>query len=109
MSMKNTRIDKQKNTIKAMIKLYCHKKHNTKEELCYECMKLLDYATMRLDNCKFKDSKPNCGSCKIHCYKKDMREKICKVMQFSGPRMLIYNPKIVTEQINKLKYNSLNL
>ncbi len=34
-----------------------------------------------------------CAHCKVHCYRPEMREKIRKVMRFSGPRMIIYAPK----------------
>lgn len=33
-----------------------------------------------------------CSSCKVHCYKPEMREKIREVMRFSGPRMMLYHP-----------------
>ncbi|APF26384.1 MULTISPECIES: nitrous oxide-stimulated promoter family protein [Clostridium] len=103
--MKKSRIEKQKESIEFMIDLYCRKKHKTKEVLCDECRELLQYANFRLDHCRFGENKPNCGGCKIHCYKKEMREKIIKVMKFSGPRSLIYNPKIAFEHlVDKLKY-----
>ncbi|AVQ38788.1 nitrous oxide-stimulated promoter family protein [Clostridium botulinum] len=103
--MKKSRIEKQKESIEFMIDLYCRKKHKTKEALCDECRELLQYANFRLDHCRFGENKPNCGSCKIHCYKKEMRGKIVEVMKFSGPRSLIYNPKIVFEHlVDKLKY-----
>lgn len=103
--MKKSRIEKQKESIEFMIGLYCKKTHKAKEELCDECSELLKYANFRLDHCRFKENKPNCGSCKIHCYKKEMREQIIKVMKFSGPRTLIYNPKIAFEHlVYKFKY-----
>lgn len=89
------RIEKEKDTIKLMINLYCNKKHKTKvdsEGLCDECKELLEYANKRLSLCKFGDDKGSCSRCKIHCYKKDMRERIKEVMKFSGPRLIIYDP-----------------
>lgn len=38
------------------------------------------------------ETKTFCSNCKVHCYKADMREKICAVMRFSGPRMIFYHP-----------------
>lgn len=103
--MDNSRISKQKKAIAVMIKIYCKKKHSTKDKLCDECETLLKYAILRLDNCKFGNSKPNCSDCKIHCYKKDMKEKITEVMKYSGPRLLLHNPKIAIDHlIDKLKY-----
>lgn len=82
----------EKKTVKMMIKLYCNKKHGTKDGLCEDCEGLLEYAYKRLDGCKFGNNKGTCGKCKVHCYKPDMREKIVKVMSFSGPRMLYTHP-----------------
>ena len=87
------RVEREKKTIKLMISLYCNKKHqNKKGELCEECSELLEYATKRLSYCKFGDEKTTCAKCPIHCYKKDMRERVKMVMKFSGPRLIIYNP-----------------
>lgn len=84
-------IQRQKIIIEKMIRLYCHKKegHNT---LCPSCIELLDYASKRLDHCPYGKNKPSCKRCKIHCYQSEMRLKIQKVMRFSGPRMLMYEP-----------------
>ena len=89
------RIEKEKTTIKLMINLYCNKKHKTKghsEELCEECRELLEYANKRLSFCKFGENKSSCSKCKIHCYKKNMREKVKEIMKFSAPRLIIYDP-----------------
>ena len=42
--------------------------------------------------CKFKDEKTSCRRCPIHCYKKDMKQKVKEVMKFSGPRLILYRP-----------------
>lgn len=86
-----TKIEREKRTIELMIKIYCKKKHKNKE-LCDECQELLEYAHKRLSFCKFGEEKSACAKCPIHCYKKDMKEKVKEVMRFSGPRLLIYNP-----------------
>ena len=86
-----TKIEREKRTIELMIKIYCKKKHKNKE-LCDECQELLEYAHKRLSFCKFGEEKTTCGKCPIHCYKKDMKERVKAVMRFSGPRLLIYNP-----------------
>lgn len=88
---KNSRIEKEKKTVKLMINLYCKKKEGN-TELCDECAKLLKYAETRLSHCKFGDNKTSCKRCPIHCYSPEMREKIREVMRFSGPRMIIYEP-----------------
>ena len=75
-----------------MIDIYCKKNHKNEDVLCDECQELLDYAHKRLTYCKFGDEKSTCQKCPIHCYKKDMRDRVRKVMKFSGPRVLIYRP-----------------
>ena len=97
------RIDREKKIIKLMIDIYCHKKHgNNKGELCEECAELLEYAHKRLSFCKFGENKSTCSRCPIHCYKKDMKEKVKEVMKFYGPRIIIYNPvELVRHALNK--------
>ena len=95
-----TRIEREKQTIKLMVVLYCKKKHGTKGELCAECREFLEYAHKRLSFCKFGEEKSTCSRCPIHCYKKDMKAK--EVMKFSGPRMLLYKPsEVVRHALNK--------
>jgi len=84
---------REEKTIAKMLSLFCEKKHHSKrDELCPDCRELLDYAKLRLKNCPFQEGKTNCGNCKIHCYKVNMREKIREVMRFSGPKMLLRHP-----------------
>ena len=86
-----TRIAAEKKTVEQMIRLYCRLKDGH-SELCPECKALLEYAHARLDRCKFGEAKKTCRQCPVHCYKKDMRERMRAVMRFSGPRMMWYHP-----------------
>ena len=88
----NSRIDKEKDIISLMIRMYCTRKHNVKDRICDECKSLLDYAIVRLSNCKYGNSKSSCGRCKTPCYKPEMKIKIKEVMRYSGPRIIIYKP-----------------
>ena len=83
--------EREKATVSLMIAIYCRKKHGGKQ-LCPECSALDDYARLRSDKCPFMETKIFCSNCKVHCYKKDMREKIREVMRFSCPRMIIHQP-----------------
>lgn len=85
------RIEEEKKTVEAMIRLYCLKYEKNKE-LCNDCLELIEYANARLDRCKFGNNKTTCQKCPVHCYRKDMRDKIRKVMKFAGPRMILYHP-----------------
>ena len=88
----NKKREKEKQMVSYMIALYCKKNHHTKE-LCSECEELVNYAKARSQRCPFMAEKTFCAHCKVHCYRPEMREKIRKVMRFSGPRMIIYAPK----------------
>ena len=86
-----TQIAEEKKTVEQMIRLYCRLKEGNRQ-LCPECSSLLQYAHARLDRCKFGEQKKTCRQCPVHCYKKDMRERMRTVMRFSGPRMMWYHP-----------------
>lgn len=81
---------KEQYVVEEMIRLYCKKNHN--KIMCSDCQELLDYAKLRSEKCPFMKEKTFCANCKVHCYKPEMREKIRKVMRFSGPRMIFYHP-----------------
>lgn len=85
------KIKNEKAILALMIKIYCRKKHRSKD-LCDECKTLLVYALNRLDHCRYGEDKGFCNKCSTHCYNKEYREKIRKVMAFSGPRMIFYHP-----------------
>ena len=84
--------EQEKEVVSLMIKIYCSKKHHTKGYLCDECRQLDEYARERSDKCPFMETKTFCSNCKVHCYKKEMREKIKEVMRFSGVRMIFSHP-----------------
>lgn len=89
----NDKREREKRMVSQMIALYCRKQHHTgRNGLCDECKALSDYAVMRSDKCPFMETKTFCSNCKVHCYKPEMREKIRKVMRFSGPRMIFSHP-----------------
>ena len=56
-----------------------------------------------MDSCPFMETKTFCSKCQVHCYKKDMREKIKEVMRFSGPRMLFHHPIIAIRHLIERK------
>ena len=77
-------------------------------KLCDECSALYEYAAQRSRMCPFMEKKTFCSNCTVHCYKPEMRERIKKVMKFSGPRMLLYHPfmavwHVVSSRLEKKK------
>jgi hypothetical protein len=89
MSSRRTR---ELKTIEVMVRMYCRDHHGTRDALCAECGTLMDYAARRLERCVFGDDKPTCANCTVHCYSKDMRERVRDVMRYAGPRMLPRHP-----------------
>lgn len=90
---------REKKIVALMIRLYCKKKHGTEKMLCPDCQALLDYATLRSERCPFMETKTFCSNCRVHCYQPAMREKIRRVMRFSGPRMLLHHPIMAVSHV----------
>ena len=98
MAYTTTHIEEEKKVVELMIRLYCRKKEKNRE-LCPDCRELLTYAHTRLSRCPFGEDKPTCRNCPIHCYKRDMKERMRKVMRYAGPRMLLYHPLIALRHV----------
>ena len=92
MSLSPRRLQREYKTIRAMIGLSCRDRHGRQKDLCPECQALLAYAKTRLDKCPYRERKPACGRCPIHCYKPAMRERIRDIMRYAGPRMIRRHP-----------------
>ncbi|MBA7560361.1 hypothetical protein ES708_01986 [subsurface metagenome] len=86
-----SRLDREKDTIGVMIRMYCRYFHQTKS-LCLDCLNLYDYSVNRIKCCPFGREKPVCTGCMVHCYKSDKREEIRRVMRLAGPRMILSHP-----------------
>ena len=97
-----TKREREKETVSLMIAIYCRKKHGCKT-LCADCASLDVYARQRSDKCPFMETKTFCSNCKVHCYRKDMREKIREVMRFSGPRMIFHHPIMAIRHVIESK------
>jgi len=92
MSDDHSKMELESRTAEAMIEIFCHEQHGSKQGLCPECRELLDYVVQRLEKCPFQENKPKCAECPVHCYKPDMKKKIKAVMKYAGPRMLYRHP-----------------
>ena len=96
--MKMKRIKEEQRVVEQMIRLYCRKKEGNKT-ICPSCQELLQYAIARLERCKFGEDKPTCKKCPIHCYRPQMKERMCEVMRWAGPRMILYHPVAAIKHI----------
>jgi len=92
------KLQQEKETIEAMISLYCKGKHK-EDSLCGDCTELLEYSNKRLDSCQFGEEKNKCSSCEVHCYKPEMRDRIKRVMRYAGPRMLTKHPVMAVKHL----------
>jgi hypothetical protein len=102
------RIQRENATVKQMIELYCRQKHSA-GGLCPQCTFLLEYASRRLEQCRFQEGKTTCARCPVHCYKPEMREQIRIVMRYSGPRMLCRHPIAAIRHVfDRLRKEPLN-
>lgn len=98
---------REKETVEAMIRLYCNKNHESSENLCADCFEVNKYSIKRIENCIFGIDKPPCVECPVHCYEKGMREKIRTIMRFSGPKMIWAHPWFaVMHIIDKVIYRN---
>lgn len=88
-----TRIEKEKEIIGVMIRLYCRRKFRT-EQMPQQYADLLAYARRRLDMCRFGEGKGACRRCPVHCYAKEERELMRRIMRWCGPIMILYHPVI---------------
>ena len=84
----------EERTVALMIGLYCRNLHGVERGYCSDCAALLDYSRRRLSECPQLPDKPVCANCRIHCYRPEMRERIRRVMRYSGPRMFWRHPLI---------------
>lgn len=95
-------MQKEQQTIAAMIALYCRDLHKTRKgALCGSCADLLSYARSRLDKCPYAEDKPTCAKCPVHCYKPERRKQIQQVMRYAGPRMLRAHPFLAIRHLLK--------
>ena len=87
-----TRLTREWQTMTAMVRIFCRDQHHSTERLCAECQQFLDYASVRLERCRFGVEKPTCAKCPLHCYQRERREQVRVIMRYAGPRMLLAHP-----------------
>jgi hypothetical protein len=93
------RTEREIQTVRKMIGIYCRGHHGGGKTLCEECQALSSYAEQRAEKCPFGEEKPACSQCPIHCYKLRMKEKIGRVMRFSGPKMIYRHPVLALRHL----------
>ncbi|MFC1784652.1 nitrous oxide-stimulated promoter family protein [Candidatus Neomarinimicrobiota bacterium] len=105
----SNRIEREKRTVGIMVKMYCDHHHDKIDSMCNDCNELTEFASERIYLCVFQNDKPVCSECQIHCYRKDMRDKIKTVMRFAGPRMTLRHPILgIRHLIDKRIYQNVD-
>jgi predicted amidophosphoribosyltransferase len=79
-------------TARAMIGIFCRGHHPAGASFCQDCQELWDYTRTRVERCAFGQDKPTCLNCTVHCFRREMRERIRAVMRYAGPRMPLRHP-----------------
>src|SRR3989304_3142202 len=69
MTTENRRMMRERQTMDAMLAMYCRDQHGTAAELCQACGQLQAYALERLSRCPFQLNQPTCSNCTVHCYR----------------------------------------
>ena len=97
------RLRREQRTVEAMLRIWCEAQplhvRARSGAPCAACEGLFEYASYRLFRCPYGEEKPTCKKCPIHCYSRDVREKMHEVMRFAGPRMLFRHPVLAIRHL----------
>ncbi|KHT64674.1 hypothetical protein RJ45_05385 [Photobacterium gaetbulicola] len=85
------RQQRELDTAKAMIRLYCKTLHRG-AIMCPECEGLIKYVEHRVEKCRLGNEKPNCIQCKSHCYQPAKRLHFNHVLRWAMPKLAWRRP-----------------
>ncbi|WP_253952032.1 nitrous oxide-stimulated promoter family protein [Photobacterium sanctipauli] len=94
MTVQNThsvRQQRELDTAKAMIRLYCKTLHRG-AIVCPECEGLINYVESRMAKCRLGDDKPNCLQCQSQCYQPAKRLHLTHVLRWAMPKFTWRRP-----------------
>ena len=87
----SVRKQRELDTAKAMIRLYCKTLHRG-AIICPECEGLIEYVETRVASCRLGEDKPNCLQCKSQCYHPAKRLPFSHVLRWSSPKFAWRRP-----------------
>lgn len=87
----SVRKQRELDTAKAMIRLYCKTLHRG-AITCPECEDLIEYVEQRVASCRLGDDKPNCLNCQSQCYHPAKRLHLSHVIRWSMPKFAWRRP-----------------
>ncbi len=87
--------------VEKMVHIYCRDSRHWEKGICDSCASILNYAKAKLSKCVYRENKPACRRCAVHCYEKEKRELIIRIMRHSGRRMLFAHPLLAIRHLFK--------
>ncbi|KLV03983.1 hypothetical protein ABT56_16775 [Photobacterium aquae] len=87
----SVRQQRELNTAKAMIRLYCKTLHRG-AIVCPECEGLIQYIEDRMWQCRMGNEKPHCLRCQSPCYQPAKRLQLSHVLRWAMPKFAWRNP-----------------
>lgn len=98
------RLVREKKIISVMVNMYCRDVHHSPGALCADCSDALQYANRHIDRCPFKEEKPTCSICIVHCFRAPQKDTIKTIMRYAGPRMAWRHPLLsITHFFDKFR------
>lgn len=87
--------EKERKAMELILSVY-EKGHQEERD---DIEKLRQYSMERINKCPKMATKTYCSNCEIHCYRQEYRDKIKKVMRYSGPRLFLKKPLWVVDHM----------
>ncbi|MGF1683370.1 nitrous oxide-stimulated promoter family protein [Photobacterium minamisatsumaniensis] len=87
----SVRQQRELDTAKAMIRLYCKTLHRG-AIVCPECEGLINYVESRIGSCRLGNDKPNCLQCQTQCYQPAKRLHLKHVLRWAKPKFTWRRP-----------------
>jgi predicted amidophosphoribosyltransferase len=92
MTAMQPRLERERRTVAARLRIYCRDRHGGGQELCAVCADLQRYTAERMAHCVLHPEKPTCATCAFRCYAPPKQALIWAVMRYAGPRLFWQHP-----------------
>ena len=86
------RLERERRTMAALLRIYCHERHSGGQALCAACAGLQRYTAERMVHCVLQREKPTCVTCAFRCYAPPQQLQIWTVMRNASPRLFWRHP-----------------
>ena len=81
------RLDRERRTMAAQLRIYCRERHGDGQELCVVCAELQRYTAEQMAHCVLHPEKPTCTTCSFRCYEPPRQVRIRAVVHHVGLRL----------------------